>query len=281
MKKFFTSLTAALMIFSASVLSAKSFDQAIIDADKGPHANKTTSSSSGGDNDPCIDACAEVCIQSAAEIIAAVWITNNLFCRFTDFPYQMMQPNYIFNEQGSTQGRQMRFSADVFAFALEDIGTGIQANFEGLLFPVIGPYFTYIRFNGDGEQNQDKSSDSSFGNLRLGGQFSLLQTDLVTIQGFMQWSHWFGNSLLSEKSNGIVLGADIRSYPVFPFIVSWRGTYGNYDNIYIAESDLQAGAIYKRVEVFGGWKYMSLGNSSTGHSAAEWNGVYAGARLYF
>ena len=244
--------------------------------------NKSSSSSSDGS---CGDACIDSCAETMAVLLVAGWAVFNVGVSYTDFPYQRFTPNYVVNGplskvEGDTApsctGKKIRFSADASILHYKDLGWGAELNFEGLFFPVIGPYLSLTNFRDE----TVKQDPEFFGNFRLGGQLSLIQHDLLCASFLMQWSHWYGDT--KWVHNGCVIGVDLRSYPIYPLTVQWRGTYGSYnDDIFIATSDLQAGIIYKRIEGFAGWKYMSTGNHKTNRDKSHWNGYYGGVRVYF
>ncbi|MBQ6057019.1 MAG: hypothetical protein IJL34_05035 [Treponema sp.] len=266
---------AFLSLFTAG-LFAGGFNDAVDEAK--PRKKQKTTSSSSGSNDPCVDACAEVCVRTAAEILAAGWLLNNLTCSYTNFPYEQLRPNYVYNVQNGSL-KKARFSASTAFVYLKGLGIGNETIFEGLLFPVVGPYVENIIFS-DKNEKEDGQDSTELGNIRIGGQLSLLQNDYLSCTAILQWSHWYLDSTID--TNGITIGLDLRSYPVYPVAVMWRINMTTFNNdLYVVDSNLEDGVFSRRYEVFAGWKYMSVGNESTNYRSDYWNGLYSGIRIHF
>lgn len=264
-------MTLSLPIFAGG------FNDAVEDS-KTPNSRKTTQQNSGGTGDACTDSCVDACAQTLVQLLAMGWLLNNLTCSYTNFPYERLTPNYVYNSQIGSN-KKTRFSFSTNMFYLEGLGPGNETSFEGLLFPIIGPYIDNIIIVDRSDDNS--SSNAKMGNLRLGAQLSLLQNDYICCTGIMQWSHWYGDASDSIK-NGIALGLDVRSFPFYPVGLMWKIMYCEYDNdVCIVESNLEAGIFVKKTEFFAGWKYMSIGNSETGKRSDYWNGLFAGLRVYF
>ncbi len=216
-----------------------------------------------------------------AEIAGTLWYYNSFTARFTSFPYRYEDLTYIKWKETQTspeaKTKANRYSASDSFFYLADLGTGNEFCFEGLFFPVIGPYFENLVIS-----EQDNFIDETYGNIRIGGQLSILQTNLLTITGIIQWSKWYGNTSEVLKRNGIALGMDFRLYPHKPLSFQWKFCWQAFDeNVYIYDSLISAGIFLNRYELFAGWKLLEAGNSENSGPAKNWNGITAGCRLYF
>ena len=216
-----------------------------------------------------------------AEIAGLYWYYNASTARYTSFPYKYDDLTYIKWAQTQTspeaETKFYRYSASDSFFYLADLGTGNEFCFEGLSFPVIGPYFENLVIS-----EQDNFLDETYGNIRLGAQLSILQTNPVTITGIIQWSRWYGKISEVLKHNGIALGMDFHIFPVKPFGLQWKFAWQAFDeNVYVKDSLLSAGIFLERYELFAGWKVLEVGNSENSKPTKKWNGISTGCRVYF
>ena len=187
--------------FSSAVESSRSETEA-------QDEEKTVSTSSSESEDNSL-------IVFLAKIAGVFWYYNNFTVRYTSFPYKYENLTYMkwaeteTNPEAKTKSN--RYSASDSFFYLADLGTGNEFCFEGLFFPIIGPYFENLVIS-----EQDNFFDETYGNIRLGAQLSILQSNLITITGIVQWSRWYGNISEVLKSSGLALGMDFRFYPLKP-----------------------------------------------------------------
>ncbi len=215
------------------------------------------------------------------EIAGLYWYYNASTARYTSFPYKYDDLTYIKWAQTQTspeaKTKAYRYSASDSFFYLADLGTGNEFCFEGLSFPVVGPYFENIVIS-----EQDDFLDETYGNIRLGAQLSILQTNLVTITGILQWSRWYGKISEVLKQSGIALGMDFHIFPFKPLGLQWKFSWQGFDeNVYVRDSLLSAGIFLERYELFAGWKLLEVGNSENSKPTKKWNGISTGCRVYF
>lgn len=253
--------------FSSAVESSRSETEA-------QEEEKTVSTSSSESEDNSL-------IVFLAKIAGVFWYYNNFTVRYTSFPYKYENLTYMkwaeteTNPEAKTKSN--RYSASDSFFYLADLGTGNEFCFEGLFFPIIGPYFENLVIS-----EQDNFFDETYGNIRLGAQLSILQSNLITITGIVQWSRWYGNISEVLKSSGLALGMDFRFYPLKPLGFQWKFCWQEFDeNVYLRDSLLSAGIFLHRYEIFVGWKLLEVGNSENLKPTKTWNGISAGCRVYF
>lgn len=253
--------------FSSAVESSRSETEA-------QEEEKTVSTSSSESEDNSL-------IVFLAKIAGVFWYYNNFTVRYTSFPYKYENLTYMkwaeteTNPEAKTKSN--RYSASDSFFYLADLGTGNEFCFEGLFFPIIGPYFENLVIS-----EQDNFFDETYGNIRLGAQLSILQSNLITITGIVQWSRWYGNISEVLKSSGLALGMDFRFYPLKPLGFQWKFCWQEFDkNVYLRDSLLSAGIFLQRYEIFAGWKLLEVGNSEKLKPTKNWNGISAGCRVYF
>lgn len=253
--------------FSSAVESSRSETEA-------QEEEKTVSTSSSESEDNSL-------IVFLAKIAGFFWYYNNFTVRYTSFPYKYENLTYMkwaeteTNPEAKTKSN--RYSASDSFFYLADLGTGNEFCFEGLFFPIIGPYFENLVIS-----EQDNFFDETYGNIRLGAQLSILQSNLITITGIVQWSRWYGNISEVLKSSGLALGMDFRFYPLKPLGFQWKFCCQEFaENVYLRDSLLSAGIFLQRYEIFVGWKLLEVGNSENLKPTKTWNGISAGCRVYF
>ena len=251
-------------------------------------SSSSSSSSSSSDSTSFGQALFEILF----EAVGYLWLAANVSVRFFDYPYMTKDVKYvtyklllddsdgtenIWEKNGLPNPRFYRFSCDTSAFYMRTLGYGQECSFEGQsLF--IGPYFENTLYS----NSLGNARDDYQGNVKLGGQFFLFSTNPLSCSLVVQWSHWYGNNIAEEIRSGISFGYDIRSYPFRPLAIQWRPTWSHFDkNVGVFESNLNAGILLGRVEVFGGWRYMSVYNYETDERFDKWNGATVGAKVYF
>ena len=201
--------------------------------------------------------------------------------QFQDFPYQPYgDGNYVvrgtieeflYTDAGRNRNR---FSLGTSLVYLNELGIGNESTFEGLFFPYFGPYFENLALY---------SREGFCDNIKLGGQLSLLQTNLLSINFLALYTSWFGQGM-EDFRNGYGLGLVLRSYPIKPLVVEWKFNFQNYSHDFeVFESNLQAGFMLSRYEFFAAWKVLSFSNTSKNNAChfGNFHGFTIGTRVYF
>ncbi|WP_191016078.1 hypothetical protein [Treponema zioleckii] len=209
---------------------------------------------------------------------------------FYDYPYQNVgngeSNKYVI--RGETEGdgiglsdpgfNDNRFSVDTSLVYLHGFGCGNETRFEGLLFPYYGPCFENLVIYNNSANKAVFSSSAFKGNLKLGGQLSLIQSDLLSVNFTLQYATWYGN-VISELKNGVAWGFCMRSYPKKPVALEWRFDFQQYSDFVVFESNLQAGILSGPNEVFAAWKTMNINNDEFGYDCTD--GLTVGLRHHF
>lgn len=216
------------------------------------------------------------------EICCGVWAVDNLSVSYESYPYAVDGKYMHFNSVSFTNINpcSLNYTDDhFFRFALStsgvyvpEIGYGNESIFEGYFFKFFGPLF---------ENTIYFDSQKMTGNVKLGGQIALLQTNIISASVFCQWAYWYGELSNVVSKCGTSVGFNLRSYPFKPFVLEWRLGYQLFDSLYFTESDVRVGIMIHRFEIFGSWKYLSISAETTGTQFSKANGFTIGTRLYF
>jgi len=297
LKKLILTLT---LVFMTAGLFAKGFNDAVEENrrpaepsyNRRPVSESTSSSNSCFDSffdafcDSFCDAFCEVCTTE----IVSMWASLMSMTRFRAYPYANGNDYIWFSSTTGADGlpeaapigtdKFSRWSVSDSPFYMndKDWGWGNDIRFEGVVM-CVGPYFELMTFD---SKDADDSQKLSNGNLRLGGQFALFQSDPFSAALICQWSHWYGDARTDFRKNGVDYGFQIQSYPFNPFHLDWRFLIGSFeDDLLIYDSVATIGIMVNRFELMAGWKYIKVTNSNDEGSKTEWNGITAGARIYF
>lgn len=244
--------------------------------DNGHYAKKQTHSSSSS--------CSDCCSDGVVEILFTLWMLDNGAVTFEPYPYatddKYMHFNSLTGNDTSSffgdgwSDRSFRYTVATSAVYTKDIGFGNESCLEGYIFKCIGPLFENIIYTDLKEVT---------GNVKLGGQMALLQSNPLSILLYGQWTHWYGKVGEELPKSGFSGGFILRSYPVKPLVVEWKLGWQSFGEDYtnFMESDVRLGVMINRVELFASWKYMNISNDTTSLIYSENNGVTLGTRLYF
>ena len=159
------------------------------------------------------------------ELLCYAWVANNLTVSYGDYPFE--DDRYIrhpaeYPDKSSGQldpaparGTSWSFQAETQPFYLDGIGGGSWFTFKGNLWRFFGPYLEACVI-GDGEEFIEGA--------RLGGTFSLVQTNPFTLSLYAQFQVWNG---MLERTGG-TFGIETALYLAKPVSLHFRGGIQNF-----------------------------------------------------
>ena len=226
------------------------------------------------------DQMADTLTEIIIEILGWLWGYNNLGVTYDYYPYATSARYLCFDSTADTF--DLTFANHFYRFALDascfyDIGLwfGSSVRFEGLIWKFFGPVIEWNSYFKTDGSNPYLTADGYKGNIRVGGDLSLVQTNPITILFYMQWNHYINIPL----DDSLDLGFILRSYPIKPVLIEWRVNWQflNEFNHTFFESHLEAGAMVAGpLEAFAAWNYKIYpGFNYRGH------GFEAGVRVHF
>lgn len=221
-----------------------------------------------------------------ADLFVSLWFLNNVFVTFDDYPYadgfylnfftqNTLNPN-IFENENSTQDDNsgaiedsdiiipIRKKEQFYRFNLESglfcfpsqKRIGNETRFEGYIWKFFGPVFENDIYS---EKIFSNSQNDFIGNVRLGGQLSLLHSNLFDVSFFVQWSYFYG-IYTNLNLNGVNCGFIIRSYPMKPILFEMRFNFQDFfDNLAenYFECHIEIGVeLNSPYEVYVAWKLI-------------------------
>lgn len=282
MKKFIAFILITFSLYSP-VMAFGDFDKAIESSqqEKSKSSEKKESKkSSSPDNS---DAEASL-IELIAEIFAYIWLFNAQ-ARYCPYPYSfpgskyLTYNDYISIEQAengdfSSPNRTFRFSADTSFVWLKGLAVGNESRFDCMLYPLIGLYarnlLLYDHLNNEG----------SMGNVHLGAVIPVFQTNILSAYLKAGWAKWYKDVTPMIKESAFFLGLEAKSYPFKPLALKWNCGWQFFENdVFVFDSDLQAGIMTGRFEIFAGWRYLETGTEKI--DSTGWHGVSSGIRIHF
>ncbi|WP_407425557.1 hypothetical protein [Treponema sp.] len=219
------------------------------------------------------------------ELFAYVWLIN-FYARYYPYPYSYDDTKYLSYKDlmsddfesdlqtATTPLRFYRFSLDTSFVWLKELGIGNESNFDCMIFPVIGLYaknlILFDHIHGEG----------NMGNIQAGINFPVFQTNPLSLYLKFGWSRWYNDITPLLRDNAFVFGGEVKSFPFKPVTLRWKFDWQFYDNdLYVFDSDLLAGVMLDRYEIFAGWKYLETGTQKS--DSTEWNGLNCGIRIHF
>lgn len=194
-------------------------------------------------------------------LLAGGWTINNLFCTFSDYPYSPEAPYVSFKIDTD---KTYRFTLDSSLSYAYDAGITAQATFRGFLYKFFGPCLEIegstfpfdMGLNSNWTLSPANLVDDNpefFGKTKLGGIFSIFQSQGASLAWYLQWLYDFSPEY-SQKS-GFAVGAVLDSYPVKPIGVHLRVDYQNLPGEYsLNQFDAQIGFLKGRWEFFCGYQ---------------------------
>lgn len=117
-------------------------------------------------------------------------ISENFFIFYNKYPFYNNEPfiNFCTDEEPETSpGRFWRMEAKTGAFcfpAKKFIGS--ETRLEGVFYHIIGPVIEY-------QHIAKTNKEDIMGNLKLGGQFFLFQSNFICASVMFQWNKVFHN----------------------------------------------------------------------------------------
>lgn len=231
------------------------------------------------------------------EIFEILWLFNNIGVTFDRYPYYSGpyiniygitdeyyyyegdgddEDEYYYYEPVNSAYKDFRFEIESSTAFMFNTGLLVEeVRFEGYFWKFFGPDISHTSYW--------KIFTSEYtGNLRIGGEFSWVQTNLFNFSTSFQWDHWYG----TKKLDGLNVGLIVRSYPISPVTLEWRGNFHCVETDdarpidgdgYLYESLLEVGfMIDKGLEFNLAWRYASDYNYNTVD-----NGIAAGIKYYF
>ena len=238
------------------------------------------------------------------EIMTGVWLVNNITVSFQPYPYAAEGKYLMFGDFGASSNfeaayeskdssfekniepsetvktRVFRFAADTSLFWMDGFDIGNESRFEGYLFKFFGPVFENTLYCKNASLFGVNGNDA--GNLRLGGELALIQTNMISAAFVIQWDHWYG----SVKADGVNFGFIVRSYPIKPLLLEWRPQFHclteNAQDLFMFESILEVGfMVWRNFEVFASWRHIDTRQYKSWFNNTFYNGISAGIRVHF
>ncbi len=198
-------------------------------------------------------------------ILGQAWFNHNLSVSYDDFPYahgpQFLSYRTPLSDQGEAPWKFYRFDVSAEDWYAGSMGNGFRVALRGKVIPFLGPEL---------ETTHLWDGQNTLGNTLLGANLSLFQTDLLSVDTYVQ-AAWLSGVL--ERS-GAAVGLSFQSYPFPPLSVSARLGIQAYENFSFGEAALQLGYVVDRYEFYAGWR--SLEAQYVGLS-----GPFAGAKAHF
>lgn len=231
------------------------------------------SSSSGGTAEDTI-------VDLIVEILGYLWGYNNLGVTYDAYPYAT-SPRYMCFEatagyfDPSFPDHFWRFGLDTSYFYDIGLWMGNSVRLEGFLWKFFGPIVELNTYFNTDEENPFLANSGYKGNIRVGGTFSLIQTNPVSALFYMQWNHYINIPI----ENSLDVGFIIRSYPFKPVLIEWRVNWQfpkEFEKS-LFESHLEVGAMVTGpLEVFAAWNFKNYpAFNYKGH------GFETGVRVHF
>lgn len=192
------------------------------------------------------------------DIFDILWLFNNLSVEFDSYPYANGKYLYFYDiiedentyriyEDGNYSDdtgddnsgsnvdinsipnlnyKSYRYETEMDGFYFINSGNiGLTNRFEGFFWKFFGPiidnsiYFNVIPMHG-------MPLEPINGNLKLGMQISIFQSNLLSLSTGFEWSYWYGPYSIHGYSTEFIF----RSYPVYPIVLEDRlnVTVGNF-----------------------------------------------------
>ena len=285
MKKILT-LLIILSLCLTSAFSYGAFDDAVDDSrkknnsserNKKTEPSESTSTSSSSAESACCEALCQIC---SSEMLT-IWFYN-MEANYLPYPYYNSSNKYIHYKSESntskydSMGRKVRLSLDSSFVWLKDLGIGNNSSFNCMIFPLVGLF-------GENLLLHDHIHDEgNMGTIKLGAQIPVIQSTPISILLKAGWTTWYGETDSFLKKNVMIIGVELMSYPVQPLALRCKFDWQFFpENIYILDTDIQAGICINRAEIFAGWKHINLGNRDAANQSHGWSGINSGIRLYF
>lgn len=279
------SLILAILCICQPICAFVAFDEAIENSQEKPRESEKKAENKNNSSLSAQNDAEGSLVELFIELFAYVWLIN-FSARYYPYPYSSSGTKYLaytgFASESDedefayspTPLRRQRFSLDTSFVYLKELAIGNESDFNCMLFPCVGFYaknlVLYDHIHNEG----------NMGNILLGGIIPIFQTNPLSAYLKVGWTKWYNDTHPILKDGGFDLGMELKSYPFKPLCLRWDFDYEMYENdVFVFDSDLQAGIMLDRLEVFAGWKYLSTGTEGAG--SEHWNGCTCGVRLHF
>jgi hypothetical protein len=204
------------------------------------------------------------------EIWGYLWLANNLGTAYEPYPYYEQGYYHWLPDFEVPDGSPLKdqyFNLSVHGISFEELGYGTWLTFEGHLFRFFGPYLeAFVLSDGNKE----------FYGQRYGLNFSLFQSDPLSMSLYWQFTQWTGIFFRS----GQTVGVELKSFPFEPLVLKFRGGGQYFNSFNMGEVEVEGGIMLERFALTGGWRWWNLG-TKTGLVTNFYNGPYAGLEVYF
>ena len=218
------------------------------------------------------------------DLFIGLWALNNLSVTYDDYPYCNDFEYVTLSLDGPDIGQFYRYALDASAGYGLPWGLRYGARLEGMIFKFFGPVFeiqsagvhpvTWYPFYVDFDSFRVWK-----GELKLGLEMAIFQTNFLSAFWYIQWAHLFDSEV--SRHNGLSLGLILRSYPFRPLLLEWRLLCDIFDfaadEADAVQSHLELGFMLSSpAELFVAWVWER--NSVYGYSG---HGGEVGVRWHF
>lgn len=185
------------------------------------------------------------------DIFDELWIFTHVNAEYDTAPYANRKDYIIYTQNTAAASKFYRFQFENGFFYFPGYNTvGNETRIEGIAYKFFGPVIENIVL------------PDLTGNVRVGLTLNIINFNLLNLAFILEWTHWYGPKNLDGLCEGII----IRSYPVKPLIIEYRGNWqsifndGYSTNECIFESHLETGFMVGRhEEIYLAWKYFNNG----------------------
>ena len=214
--------------------------------------------------------------ESIMEFIFDIILINGIITSYDEYPYN--DGNFIRFGEDIGVAKNHWFTVETGLFSFPTLGiNGNETRFTGYAFKMFGPVIENQLW-GNLDSIMAKDSEGLCGNLKIGGEVAVFQTNPVSVGLLCEWTMLYGGN--ENPKNGVLLGTVIRSYPAKPVLLQWRfhvGLFPDDGDRSVYESHLEIGLMPNgRVEIYGAWKWID--NEFEGYNG---HGFAFGGKVHF
>ena len=182
-------------------------------------------------------------------------IAENFLVFYGKYPFYNNEPFINFcsdDEPSSGKFWRMEVETGAFSFPAKKF-IGSETRIEGVLYHIIGPVIEY-------QHIAKTNKDDIMGNLKLGGQFFIFQSNFICASIMFQWNKVFIIEPEHDRASGPGLGIILKSYIIPKCILEWRASVAvvsgyTDESCAISESHLELGYMVAGPhEIYAAWK---------------------------